>query len=467
MTDYADKLPPHDEDAERGVLGCLLVAAQDVAHECIAALPMGPKAFYALKHQSLYAVLVEMADACEPIDTITVTSKLRDAKKLEEVGGLPYVASLGEAFISAANVSAYLKIVKQKYIRRALMSACIEVARLAQYDTETPDDELLGRVEQTIFSVSQERSSAVAPQCADLVRKTIDQIEEYWNAARDGGNGIIGIPTGFSDFDRMTRGMKGAEMIVFAGRPGTGKTSFAMCIADNAAVTQRIPVGVFSLEMSDKALMTRLICARARINLVTVLDGKLTERDFPKMTRAAAEIRGAPLHIDDSTGLTILELRAKARRMAALFGIKLFVIDYLQLLHSSSKRAENRQQEIADISNGCKELAKELDLPVIVLAQLNREMEREKARKPRMSDLRESGAIEQDADLIGMLYQPNPEDEATRDERSALQVNLGIVKQRNGPVGDVEFTFLKGYTRFESLSKFQAPNDEPPQPYKD
>jgi replicative DNA helicase len=466
MSAPSDTLPPHDEGAERGVLSCLLMAPQDVAHECLSMLPMGAKAFYLLKHQALYETLLAMSDACEPIDTITVVSKLRDGGKLVEVGGIAFVSELATEFMSAANVMSYLKIVKQKCIRRMLMSACVAVARMAQEDAGIPDEELLDKVEKTIFAVSQERSSAVAPQCAELVRQTITKIEQYWTDSQNGGNGIIGLPTGFKDYDRKTRGMKGGEMIVFAGRPGTGKTSFAMCVAEHVAVDQNTPVGVFSLEMSSESLMLRLVCSRARINLTGVLDGKLVNRDFPRMTRAGAEIRKAPLHIDDTSGLTILELRAKARRMASLFGIKLFVIDYLQLLHSSSKRADNRQQEIADISSGCKELAKELDVPVVVLSQLNREMEREKNRKPRMSDLRESGAIEQDADVIGMLYQANPESDAAEDDQAAVQVNMNIAKQRSGPIGDVEFTFLKGFTRFESIGRMQPPSEAPP-PYKD
>jgi replicative DNA helicase len=233
-----------------------------------------------------------------------------------------------------------------------------------------------------------------------------------------------------------------------------------MNIAEHVAIDLKLPVGVFSLEMTADSLILRMLCSRSRVNMRNVRDGFLAERDFPKLTGSAGKLANAPLFIDDSSGLSILQLRAKARRMHQRYGIKLFVIDYLQLLHSTARRAENRQQEIADISNGVKSLAKELSVPIIVLSQLNRELEREKNRKPRLSDLRESGAIEQDADLVGLLYKPSSGDDEEAQpgaEEEALPVNLLIAKQRNGPTGDVHLTFLKSYTRFESAAKI---NDE-------
>jgi replicative DNA helicase len=247
-------------------------------------------------------------------------------------------------------------------------------------------------------------------------------------------------------------------MIVIAARPSMGKTSLAMNIADTVAVDQRLPVGVFSLEMTAEALVLRMLCSRSRVNLRHITSGFLANQDFPKLTGAAGKLANAPLFIDDSAGLSILQLRAKARRMAQQYGIKLFVIDYLQLLHSTARRAENRQQEIADISNGIKALAKELKVPVIVLSQLNRELEKDKNRKPRLSDLRESGAIEQDADLVALLYKPSggDDDDGGGPEQDAEPVNLLIAKQRNGPTGDVNLTFLRSYTRFESAAKISG-----------
>jgi len=259
----------------------------------------------------------------------------------------------------------------------------------------------------------------------------------------------------------MTSGLHDGEMAVVAARPSMGKTSLAMNIAEHVAIDLRLPVGVFSLEMTAESLVLRMLCSRSRVNLRNIREGFLAERDFPKLTGAAGKLASAPLFIDDTAGLSILQLRAKARRMWQQHGIKLFVVDYLQLLHSTARRAENRQQEIADISNGIKALAKELKVPIIVLSQLNRELEREKNRKPRLSDLRESGAIEQDADLVGLLYRASsPDDDDGSSDQEALPINLLIAKQRNGPTGDVALTFLKSYTRFESAAKIS--NDDIP-----
>jgi replicative DNA helicase len=266
-----------------------------------------------------------------------------------------------------------------------------------------------------------------------------------------------GIGTGFPDLDRVTDGLHGGEMVVIAARPSMGKTSLAMNIVEHVVLQQKLPVGVFSLEMTAEALVLRVLCSHAKVNLRNIREGFMSEHDFPKLTGAAGKLSNAPLFIDDTPGLSILQLRAKARRLWQQHGVKLFVIDYIQLLHSTARRSqENRQQEIADISSGIKALAKELNVPVIVLSQLNRELEKDKSRKPRLSDLRESGAIEQDADLVGLLYKPSggEDDEGGAvEEQDGLPVNLLIAKQRNGPTGDVNLTFLKSYTRFESAAK--------------
>ena len=255
----------------------------------------------------------------------------------------------------------------------------------------------------------------------------------------------------------MTDGLHGGEMIIVAARPSMGKTSLAMNIVEHVILEEKQPVGVFSLEMSSESLVMRMLCSIARANLRSIREGFMSEADFPKITSAAGRLAGAKLFIDDTAGLSILQLRARARRMHQQHGIKLFVIDYLQLLHSTARRSqENRQQEIADISSGVKALAKELNVPVIVLAQLNREIEKDKSRKPRLSDLRESGSIEQDADLVGLLYKPDAgeDEDGAPVESEGIPVNLLIAKQRNGPTGDVNLTFLKPYTRFESAAKF-------------
>src|SRR5437660_8835670 len=303
---------------------------------------------------------------------------------------------------------------------------------------------------------SEARVEAITNTIKELVHSAISTIESFHQ--RQGM--LTGVGTGFVDLDKMTSGLHGGEMIVVAARPSMGKTSLAMNIAEHVAIDEKLPVGVFSLEMTSESLVLRMLCSRSRVNLRNVRDGFLAERDFPKLTGAAGKLANAGLFIDDSSGLSILQLRAKARRLSQQFGIKLFIVDYLQLLHSTARRAENRQQEIADISGGIKALAKELKVPVIVLSQLNRDFEKDKSRKPNMADLRESGAIEQDADLVGLLYKADPQDPTKRKDSEddavdtdVVPVNLLIAKQRNGPTGDVHLVFQRSLTRFESAAK--------------
>jgi replicative DNA helicase len=319
------------------------------------------------------------------------------------------------------------------------------------YEYEGEVEALLDEVEKEILQINESRVEATTRPIKDLVHSAIVLVEQFHE--RQGA--LTGVGTGFVDFDKMTSGLHAGEMIVIAARPSMGKTSLAMNIVEHVVLDLKLPVGVFSLEMTSESLVLRMLCSRARANLRSIRDGFMVERDFSSLTNAAGRLSNAPLFIDDTAGLSILQLRAKARRMHQQYGIKLFVIDYLQLLHSTARRAENRQQEIADISNGVKALAKELKVPVIVLSQLNRELEKDKNRKPRLSDLRESGAIEQDADVVGLLYKPSSDDDddAAADEAGALPVNLLIAKQRNGPTGDVNLTFLKQFTRFESAAK--------------
>jgi replicative DNA helicase len=417
---------------------------------CIEKLKGGPDVFYDLRHQTIFTTLAEMYDKREAIDVITLQQQLKNKQLLEEVGGIAYLAALPDAVPSAANLSYYLDIVQEKYLLRRMIQTCTEVVGRV-YDYEGEVDALMDEVERDILRISESRVQSQTSTIKELVKKAINTIEDFHQ--RQGV--LTGVGTGFTDLDKMTSGLHGGEMVVIAARPSMGKTSLAMNIAEYVSIEQRLPVGVFSLEMTSESLVLRMLCSRSRVNLRNVREGFLAERDFPKLTGAAGKLASAPLFIDDSSALSILQLRAKARRMSQQYGIKLFVIDYLQLLHSTARRAENRQQEIADISSGIKSLAKELNVPVIVLSQLNRELEREKNRKPRLSDLRESGAIEQDADVVGLLYTPSSEDEesAGAAEQDAMPVNLLIAKQRNGPTGDVNLTFLKSYTRFESASK--------------
>lgn len=451
-----ERLPPHSIEAEQGVLGCLFLSPNECLGQCVEKLKSGAETFYDLRHQTLYEQLLEMYEAKEPVDLITVPQRLRDKGMLDGVGGLAYLASLPDSTPSAANLGYYLEILKEKHLLRRMLSTCSNVlARVYEHEGEV--DTLLDETERDILQISEARVEPESRNIRDLVRTAITTIEHYQQ--RQGM--LTGVATGFADFDKMTSGLHEGEMIVIAARPSMGKTSLAMNIAEHIALEEKLPVGVFSLEMTADSLVLRLMCSRARVNLRDIRGGFIAERDFPRLTSAAGKLAAAPLYIDDTPGLSILQLRAKARRMWQQHGVRLFVIDYLQLLHSTARRVENRQQEIADISSGVKALAKELKVPVIVLSQLNREFEKEKNRKPRMSDLRESGAIEQDADLIGLLYKANmggdDEDAAAPSvEDEAIGVNLLIAKQRNGPTGDVELVFRKSITRFENKAKINA-----------
>ena len=439
---------PHSIEAEQGVLGSMLISPREIIAECVEKI--NEEYFYIPAHQTIYVVLVELWNAGQGIDLITFTQVLRDRNLLETVGGAAAVTGLFTFVPTAANVTYYLEIVRDKYILRQIIAACTESVRRS-FEEQDEVHNLLDEVEQKIFSVGEDRFKGQVLTMKDQVMEAIESIEQLYE--RRGG--ITGISTGFTELDRMTNGLHEAEMIVIAARPSMGKTALAMNIAEHVAINEKLPVAVFSLEMSSQQLVQRLLCSRARVNLQKVRDGFLAERDFPSLTAAASKLAEAQIFIDDSASLSILELRAKARRLKAQKDIKLIVVDYLQLLRSTSRRGQdNRQLEISEISSGLKGLAKELKVPIVVLAQLNRQPEARTGGKPRLSDLRESGSIEQDADLVGLLVRPEiyEEDEDARAEKAG-EAELIIAKQRNGPVGEVSLTFLKEFTRFEDRAR--------------
>lgn len=439
---------PHSIEAEQGVLGSMLISPREIIAECVEKI--NENYFYVPAHQTIYLVLVELWNGGQGIDLITFTQVLRDRNLLETVGGAAAVTSLFTFVPTAANVTYYLEIVRDKYILRQIIAACTESVRRS-FEEQDEVHNLLDEVEQKIFSVGEDRFKGQVLTMKDQVMEAIEAIEQLYE--RRGG--ITGISTGFAELDRMTNGLHQSEMIVIAARPSMGKTALAMNIAEHVAINEKLPVAVFSLEMSSQQLVQRLLCSRARVNLQKVRDGFLAERDFPSLTAAASKLAESQIYIDDSASLSILELRAKARRLKAQKDIKLIVVDYLQLLRSTTRRAQdNRQLEISEISSGLKGLAKELKVPVVVLAQLNRQPEARTGGKPRLSDLRESGSIEQDADLVGLLVRPEiyEEDEDARAEKAG-EAELIIAKQRNGPVGEIALTFLKEFTRFEDRAR--------------
>jgi len=452
-----DRLPPHDLQMEMGVIGCVMLSPRECLSECVTTLKdSGKDAFYDVRHQYIYETLVKLFEAGKPIDIITVQQDLKDRQLLEQIGGISYLSQIQDSVPSAANLSYYLGVVKEKYLLRLMIQTCSGVVGRI-YDYEGEVDALLDEVEKEVLKVGDlRRGSDDIKSAKELVNDSITEIEGLFN--RKGAIG--GIPTGFPDFDKMTDGLT-EGMYVIAARPSMGKTSFACNIAEHIVLESKLPVGIFSLEMSAASLMLRINCSAARVNLRLIRDGFMNGGDFSKLMTSSGKLSVSKLWIDDTAGLSINQLRARARRMVQRYGIRVLVIDYLQLLHSTNRKAKSRQEEIADISSGLKSLSKELHIPIIVLAQLNRDIERDnkgtKKRKPRMSDLRESGSLEQDADLVGLLYKPNVADddeESDSDSADGIAVNLLIAKQRNGPTGDVCFTFLKGITRFESAAKF-------------
>jgi replicative DNA helicase len=442
---------PHSVEAEQGVLGSMLIAPREIIGECVQQIDADH--FHAPAHRTIYSILVEFWNANRPIDFITLTQVLKDRGLLDQVGGAYFITTLFSFVPTAANVNFYIEIVREKHVLRRVIASCTECAARA-YDDQEEVSALLDEVEQKVFAITQDRTRGQMPALKDQLMDAIESIEKLYE--RKGG--ISGLATGYTELDRMTDGMHGAEMIVIAARPSMGKTALAMNIAENVAVHSKQPVAIFSLEMSSQQLVQRLLCSRARVNLQRVRDGFLHEQDFPSLTAAAAKLADSQIFIDDTAGLSILELRAKARRMKSQDNIQLIVIDYLQLLRSNTRRAQdNRQLEIAEISSGLKALAKELSIPIIVLAQLNRNPETRTGAshgRPRLSDLRESGSIEQDADVVGLLVREEYYAE-TEEKKEELEgkATLIIAKQRNGPVGDVPLTFLKEFTRFEDRAR--------------
>lgn len=431
-------------------MGCILTDPNVAMPECVELLGAGAEAFYDLRHQEIYNAMVGMFDNRELIDVVTLYQRLKDKNLSDEIGGLRYLASLPESCVSAHNISYYLEILHEKHVLRKMVSTCTEaVASIYEHEGDVPT--LIDNVERKILQVRQSAATKGQVTARELVKHTMKSIEDLQNQNM---GACTGVATGYPDLDKLTWGFQPGEMIVIAARPSVGKTSLAMNIAEHVTIDQQLPVGVFSLEMTAESLMFRMVCSRARVNLRNVRDGFLTERDYPKLTNAAGKLSSAPLYIDSSSGLSIMQLRAKARRMWQQHGIKLFIVDYLQLLNAqgSQRRSDSRQQEVADISAGMKTLARELNVPVVVLSQLSRDIEREKNRRPRLSDLRESGAIEQDADLVAFLYNYK-EQEDDDDDPDCPMVNLLIAKQRSGPTGIVRLCFLKIYTRFESSAK--------------
>ena len=451
-----DRLLPHSVEAEQGVLGCILLSPNDCIGLVIEKINDN-EAFYDLRHRQIFDCLLSMHNDSVPIDLITVQQELKDLCQLEGVGGLAYLASLPDAVPSAANISYYIEILREKFTLRKGIGAATEfISRAYEHQGEVLDiiEELDSSVRE-IVDGSQPNGTLASAK--DLVKDSINRFEyAFQNQGK-----LSGLSTGLIDLDVITNGLKNSEMIVIAARPSEGKSAMMMGIADHVAVELRLPVLVFSLEMTAEALIDRAICSRARVSMSNIRGGFLAERDFSKITFATGQLNKSPLYIDDASGTSIMQLRAKARRYHQQYGIRLVCIDFLSCITSSKKRVENRRQEIAEVSNGIKNMAKDLKVPVVVLSQLNRELDKDKKRKPRMSDIRDAGEVEQDADFIGFLYKPDRGEESEV-ERDVIPVNMLVAKQRNGRTGDIPFSFVRSYTRFESAAKISDSDYQTP-----
>jgi replicative DNA helicase len=433
---------PHSLEAERALLGAMLLDEGAVGEAINQLKGLGSAAFFNERHQKLYEQIVHLYDASQPLDAVVVQEHLRQAGLLEALGGLEYLATLVSAVPSAQRVQFYGRLVRDKCLLRRLIGATNDVLAHA-FDDRRPVDEILDDAEQAIFAVTEQRIDEGASDLRDLIQQVFHQID-----ARD-GESFLGEPTGFYELDEMTCGLQPSELIIVAGRPSMGKTAFGLNIAEHLAITERRPVLFFSLEMSKQQLAQRVLCSRARVDAHRLRRGTVQGDDMQRLQQAAHEASDAPLLVDDASNLSVLELRARARLAHRKHKFRAIFVDYLQLMRGP--RSESRQVEVAEISRGLKALAKELRVPVVALAQLNRGPEDRGGNRPRMSDLRESGAIEQDADVIMLLHREayyRAPGENDIDDNTAEVI---IAKQRNGPTGDVKLHFNKQWTRFDNL----------------
>ncbi|MDD2710126.1 MAG: replicative DNA helicase [Verrucomicrobiae bacterium] len=440
---------PQSAEAEVAVLGSILLNPGEALDLCSGVLT--PEHFFQRSHQIIYSILDEMQKKGEPIDTVSVSTRLKDAGKLEEIGGAYYLSKLSVAFPTAAHVRFYVDILREKHQLRQLIDTCTNAIDEAFKSQENVDG-LMDRVETGILKICDDQAGKEALSIKEISERIVENV----NRIHENRGKLPGLSWGFRDLNKITFGLRSGEMIVVAARPGIGKTSLAMNVAEKLVLNEKIPVAVFSLEMTAEQLALRLACSIARINVWDLYHGGVPDRMLQEFSRAAHVIGNSPLHIVDTSQMSIAQVRATARRLQKRSDIKMIIIDYLQLMVGNSSRADSREREVATISNGIKALAKELSVPIIVLSQLNRNVEQRDDRKPKLSDLRESGAIEQDADIVCLLSRKDAYEEGTGTPLEAIPAEVIIAKNRNGPVGEIPLTFFPKYTRFEDLSPHEA-----------
>ena len=437
------KIPPHDIEAEQAVIGSMLTD-KDAVIDAIEVLK--PDDFYRQDNKTIYEAILNLYAKAEAVDIITVKAELVGLGKLEAVGGIEYLASLPDKVPTTANVDKYIGIVHEKAILRDLIKASNEIIDLGYGENEELDS-IMNMAEQRIFEISQGKSKKGYSELKDILVDTFSEIQKRYDQKQP----ITGIPTGFVDLDNKTAGLHNSDLILIAARPAMGKSAFALNIATNVAVQSKVPVAIFNLEMSKKQLVNRILCSEAMVDGNKVRTGKIEEEDWVKLATALGPLSEAPIYIDDTPGITITEIRARCRKLKMEKNIGLVVIDYLQLIQGSGKRNASREQEISEISRSLKILAKELDIPVIALSQLSRAAETRTDHKPMLSDLRESGAIEQDADIVMFIYRDdyyNPDS----DKKNIAEIN--IAKHRAGSTGPIELLWHGNYTKFLSKSQY-------------
>ncbi|WLV24672.1 replicative DNA helicase [Aciduricibacillus chroicocephali] len=448
---WNDRTPPHNIEAEQAVLGAVFLAPE--AFSTASEILMSDD-FYRAGHQRIFQAMVTLSDKGEPIDLVTVTTLLANQNTLEEVGGVSYLTELAESVPTAANIGYYSKIVEEKALLRRLIRTATDIVTIS-YEKEDEVEDALNEAEKNILEVSNRRNSGAFKAVKDVLIDVYDNIEQLHNRKGD----TTGVPTGFRDLDRITSGFQPNDLIIIAARPSVGKTAFALNVAQNVAVNTDENVAIFSLEMGADQLVSRMLCAEGNIDAQRLRTGNLEAEDWSKLAMAMGSLSNAGIFIDDSAGIRVGEIRSKCRRLKQEHGLGMIMIDYLQLIQGSSRNQENRQQEVSEISRSLKALARELQVPVIALSQLSRGVESRQDKRPMMSDLRESGSIEQDADIVGFLYRDDYYD--TESEKQNI-IEIIISKQRNGPVGTVELAFVKEYNKFVDLDHRYSDSDIPP-----
>ena len=437
-----EKIPPHDIEAEQAVIGSM-ITDRDAVISAVEILK--PDAFYRDDNKAIFEAILNLYKKAEPIDIITLKDELESMNKFEQVGGYEYLASLPEKVPTTANVQKYIKIVEEKSILRNLIKTANEIISLGYDPTEDVED-IMDSAEKKIFDIMQSKNQKGYTPIKDALVESFAKLEELYNRKQY----ITGVSTGFIALDHKTAGLHGSELILVAARPAMGKTAFALNIATNAAVRGKVPVAIFSLEMSKDQIVNRILCSEAMVDSNKVRTGKFEEGDWVKLAGAIGPLSESEIYIDDTPGISVMEIRTKCRKLKMEKNIGLIVIDYLQLIQGNNKRVGSREQEISEISRSLKILAKELDVPVIALSQLSRAVEQRPDHRPMLSDLRESGAIEQDADIVMFIYR---DDYYNKESEKKDIAEIIIAKQRGGTIGPVDLLWMGNYTKFVNLEK--------------